>query len=53
MNKSKYDWYGNDDEWKDFIINYARIANDYNRKNSKGIIESSYTYLSYQFHQSK
>lgn len=45
MNKSKYEWYGNDDEWKDFIINYARIANDYNRKNSKGIIESKESFL--------
>ena len=39
------EWYRNDDKWKDFIINYARSANDYNRKNSKGIIESKESFL--------
>ena len=45
MNKSKYEWYGNDDKWKDIIINYARSANAHNRKNSKGIIESKESFL--------
>ena len=39
------EWYRNDDKWKDFIINYDRIANDYNRKNNKGIIESKESFL--------
>lgn len=46
MNESKYYWWGNDDEWRDCIVNYAEQANKGNETNTKIMMNTKEEFLS-------